>query len=103
MPETVAVIGGGDVAMDACRAALRLPGCTTVKVVYRRGPEEIPARMQTRAADDLKRLVCDGLQGAGLAFTGASGYATPRRLAISSTQDIPRRGAEITGRRIKTA
>ena len=44
MPETVAVIGGGDVAMDACRAALRLPGCKNVKVVYRRGPDEIPAR-----------------------------------------------------------
>ncbi len=44
MPETVVVIGGGDVAMDACRAALRLPGCKTVKVIYRRGPEEIPAR-----------------------------------------------------------
>ena len=44
MPETVTVIGGGDVAMDACRAALRLPGCKTVKVIYRRGPEEIPAR-----------------------------------------------------------
>ena len=44
MPETVVVVGGGDVAMDACRAALRLPGCKTVKVVYRRGPDEIPAR-----------------------------------------------------------
>ena len=44
MPETVVVVGGGDVAMDACRAALRLPGCKRVKVVYRRGPEEIPAR-----------------------------------------------------------
>jgi NADPH-dependent glutamate synthase beta subunit-like oxidoreductase len=44
MPDTVAVIGGGDVAMDACRAALRLPGCNNVKVIYRRGPEEIPAR-----------------------------------------------------------
>jgi thioredoxin reductase len=44
MPETVVVVGGGDVAMDACRAALRLPGCKTVKVVYRRGPEDIPAR-----------------------------------------------------------
>lgn len=44
MPETVVVIGGGDVAMDACRAALRLPGCKTVKVVYRRGSDEIPAR-----------------------------------------------------------
>ncbi|MCP5072735.1 MAG: FAD-dependent oxidoreductase [Rhodobacteraceae bacterium] len=44
LPETVVVIGGGDVAMDACRSALRMPGCKNVKVVYRRGPEEIPAR-----------------------------------------------------------
>ncbi len=44
MPETVVVIGGGDVAMDACRSALRLPGCKKVKVLYRRGPDEIPAR-----------------------------------------------------------
>jgi glycyl-tRNA synthetase beta chain len=44
--------------------------------------EEIPARMQARAADDLKRLVCDGLNGAGLAYSGASAYATPRRLAL---------------------
>ena len=44
LPETVVVVGGGDVAMDACRAALRLPGCKYVKVIYRRGPDEIPAR-----------------------------------------------------------
>lgn len=44
LPETVVVIGGGDVAMDACRSALRMAGCKRVKVVYRRGPEEIPAR-----------------------------------------------------------
>ena len=44
MPREVVVIGGGDVAMDACRAALRLPGCEKVKVIYRRGPDEIPAR-----------------------------------------------------------
>ena len=44
MPETVVVVGGGDVAMDACRVALRLPGCEKVKVIYRRGPDEIPAR-----------------------------------------------------------
>jgi len=44
MPKDVVVIGGGDVAMDACRAALRLPGCERVKVIYRRGPDEIPAR-----------------------------------------------------------
>ena len=44
--------------------------------------EEIPARMQTRAADDLKRLVTDGLKAAGLAFTEARAFATPRRLAL---------------------
>ena len=44
MPDTVVVVGGGDVSMDACRAALRLPGCKHVKVIYRRGPNEIPAR-----------------------------------------------------------
>lgn len=44
LPETVLVIGGGDVAMDACRVAKRLPGCKNVQVIYRRSPEEIPAR-----------------------------------------------------------
>ncbi len=44
--------------------------------------EEIPARMQARAADDLKRLVCDGLKAAGLAFGDARAFATPRRLAL---------------------
>ena len=44
LPETVLVIGGGDVAMDACRVAKRLPGCKDVKVIYRRGAQEIPAR-----------------------------------------------------------
>jgi NADPH-dependent glutamate synthase beta subunit-like oxidoreductase len=44
LPETVVVIGGGDVAMDACRVARRLPGCKHVQIVYRRGPEDIPAR-----------------------------------------------------------
>ena len=44
MPETVLVIGGGDVAMDACRTARRLPGVKKVQVLYRRGPGEIPAR-----------------------------------------------------------
>lgn len=44
--------------------------------------EEIPARMQARAADDLKRLVTDGLKAAGLEFSGARAYVTPRRLAL---------------------
>jgi glycyl-tRNA synthetase beta chain len=45
--------------------------------------EEIPARMQARAGEDLKRLVTEKLTAAGLAFTSASAYATPRRLALT--------------------
>jgi glycyl-tRNA synthetase beta chain len=44
--------------------------------------EEIPARMQARAAENLKRLVGEGLKAAGIAFTDASAFATPRRLAL---------------------
>lgn len=44
--------------------------------------EEIPARMQTRAAEDFKRLVCDGLKAAGLSFTEARAFVTSRRLTL---------------------
>ena len=44
--------------------------------------EEIPARMQARASEDFKRLVCDGLKAAGLAFTTAKALVTPRRIAL---------------------
>ncbi len=44
--------------------------------------EEIPSRMQRRAATDLKKLVGDGLMNAGLIFEGAESFATPRRLAL---------------------
>lgn len=44
--------------------------------------EEIPARMQARAAEDLQRLVNEKLKAAGLAFTSARSFVTPRRLAL---------------------
>jgi glycyl-tRNA synthetase beta chain len=44
--------------------------------------EEIPARMQARAAEDLKRLATERLTAAGLSFTKAESYVTPRRLAL---------------------
>jgi NADPH-dependent glutamate synthase beta subunit-like oxidoreductase len=44
LPRHIVVIGGGDVAMDACRAARRLSGVEKVTVLYRRGEQEIPAR-----------------------------------------------------------
>lgn len=45
--------------------------------------EEIPARMQTRAAQDLKKIVTDGLVENGITYTGAAVFATPRRLALT--------------------
>ncbi|MGR3593541.1 MAG: glycine--tRNA ligase subunit beta [Limimaricola soesokkakensis] len=45
--------------------------------------EEIPARMQARAAEDLKRMVTDGLVEAGLTYASAGAFHTPRRLALS--------------------
>ena len=45
--------------------------------------EEIPARMQPRAREDLRRLVTDGLVEAGLTYTGARAFSTPRRLTLA--------------------
>ncbi|MGR3677295.1 MAG: glycine--tRNA ligase subunit beta [Paracoccaceae bacterium] len=45
--------------------------------------EEIPARMQTRAADDLKKRMTDGLVEAGLTYAGAHALSTPRRLTLA--------------------
>jgi glycyl-tRNA synthetase beta chain len=56
--------------------------------------EEIPARMQTRAAEDLKRLVTDRLVDAGLVYEGATAFVTPRRLALA-VQGIPVRQPDL--------
>src|SRR4030088_3471321 len=44
--------------------------------------EDIPARMQVQAADDLKRLVTEHLTGAGLTFDSAIAHSPPRRLVL---------------------
>ena len=44
--------------------------------------EEIPARMQRKAAGDLKKMVTDGLVEAGLTYEAAREYWTPRRLVL---------------------
>ncbi len=56
--------------------------------------EEIPARMQARAADDLKKMVTDRLVAAGLVYEGAKAFATPRRLALS-VHGVPVRQPDI--------
>jgi len=55
--------------------------------------EEIPARMQQRATEELKRLVTSELQAHGLATGEARAFATPRRLALV-VRDIPPRSPD---------
>ncbi len=45
--------------------------------------EEIPARMQARAAEDLRKAVTDRLVAAGLVYEGARAFVTPRRLTLA--------------------
>ncbi|WP_065751510.1 glycine--tRNA ligase subunit beta [Bradyrhizobium paxllaeri] len=56
--------------------------------------EEIPARMQTKAADDLRRMVTDKLVAEGLVYEGAKAFATPRRLALT-VHGIPQRQSDL--------
>ena len=45
--------------------------------------EEIPARMQAKAADDLRARLTDALVEAGLTYAGAAAFSTPRRLTLT--------------------
>ena len=56
--------------------------------------EEIPARMQARAADDLKRLTIVGLKDAGLEHGDVRAYVTPRRLTLV-VEDLPEKQPDL--------
>src|SRR3979409_1763661 len=56
--------------------------------------EEIPARMQARAAEDLKAMVTGKLVDAGLVYEGAKAFATPRRIALV-VQGLPARQPDL--------
>ncbi len=65
--------------------------------------EEIPARMQRQAAEDLKRLVTNALVDASLPYEGAQAFATPRRLTlhvVGLPDAQPRRLEERKGPRV---
>lgn len=56
--------------------------------------EEIPARMQTRAAEDLQKGITNRLVDAGLIYEGAKAFVTPRRLALH-VAGIPTRSPDV--------
>lgn len=60
--------------------------------------EEIPARMQQRAAEDLRQMITNGLVAAGLTYEGAQAHAGPRRLVLS-VEGLDARAADVTEER----
>lgn len=60
--------------------------------------EEIPARMQTRAAEDFARLIGGGLTEHGLTLGEVHAFATPRRIALHIA-DIPARSPAVNEER----
>ncbi|MBB5053758.1 glycyl-tRNA synthetase beta chain [Afipia massiliensis] len=56
--------------------------------------EEIPARMQAKAAEDLRKMVTDKLVAEGLVYEGAKAFVTPRRLALT-VHGIPARQPDL--------
>jgi glycyl-tRNA synthetase beta chain len=56
--------------------------------------EEIPARMQAKAAEDLRRMVTDKLVAEGLVYEGAKAFVTPRRLTLT-VHGIPARQSDL--------
>ena len=60
----------------------RVADCLMPELLLEILSEEIPARMQGNAADNLKRIVVESLNDIGLEFVSANSYVTPRRLAV---------------------
>ena len=84
----VVVVGGGNVAMDAARSALRL-GAAAVTIVYRRGDAELPARRE-----EIENAKQEGIEFCLLAnptkIIGEYGDATPqnRRFDVKAVECI---------------
>ncbi len=57
--------------------------------------EEIPARMQKRAEEDLLKLMRDKLGARGLQFAKATTFSAPRRLGLA-IEDLPAKAADVS-------
>ena len=94
----VAIIGGGDVAMDCARAALRAPGVQQVSIVYRRTREFMPAQTQ-----EIKLAQAEGAAlvelAAPLSYDGHMLKCEKMRLADMDASG--RRGVKGTGEYIQ--
>lgn len=90
--EKVAVVGGGNVAMDAARTALRLGSET--HIVYRRGEEELPARIEEVHHAKEEGIIFDLLTNPTEILTDENGWVTGMkcvRMELSEPDESGRR------------
>ena len=78
--KSVAVVGGGNVAMDAARCAKRL-GAENVYIVYRRGMAELPARKEEVEHAEEEGIIC--LLYTSLGYSMVSGSSDPKAVVKS--------------------
>ena len=90
----VAVVGGGDTAVDAARAALRLPGVEHVRLIYRRTRRYMPA-----AEDELRLALSEGVTLLELLSPVGvrDGALLCEVMALGSADESGRRRPESTG------
>jgi putative selenate reductase len=94
--KTVVVVGGGDVAMDCARAAIRNKGVKEVSIVYRRTVNEMPAQ-----AEELESALQSGVKVVELCapLTLADGKLTCEVMKLGALDASGRRGVSGTGER----
>ena len=95
---SVAIVGGGNTAMDAARAARRIPGVEIVTIVYRRTEKYMPAD-----EEELKEALADGVVFAPLAapVSQADGVLTCEKMKLGAPDASGRRRPEPTGETVE--
>lgn len=97
-PRSVAIVGGGNTAMDAARAAKRIEGVEKVSIVYRRTKKYMPAD-----EEELKEAVADGVEFVELAapVSQADGKLTCNVMKLGAPDASGRRRPEPTGETVR--
>lgn len=86
--------GGGPYASTPIDGPVTTSEPTMPELLLELFSEEIPARMQRKASEDLKKMITDGLVAAGIGYEAAKAYATPRRLTLHVV-GVPPKGSDV--------
>ncbi len=96
--KAIAIVGGGNTAMDAARAAKRIPGVEKVSIVYRRTKKYMPAD-----EEELTEALSDGVEFVELAapVSQADGRLSCQKMKLGEPDASGRRRPEATGETIE--